>query len=69
MFVDKALAIEPDNADAWILKGELLREEGNQKGALSAFEQALIIDPANVPASLGKATALIMLGEEELALA
>ena len=38
--VDRALSSEPDNADAWTLKGELLRNAGQQQEAVSAFQSA-----------------------------
>lgn len=62
-FVDRALSSEPDNTDAWALKGELLRNAGQQQEAVSAFKHALDIDPDNVPARLGRSTGLLALGE------
>ena len=65
--VDRALSSEPDNADAWTLKGELLRTAGQQQQAVTAFKRALDIDPHNVTARLGHAIALLASGEPELA--
>jgi putative PEP-CTERM system TPR-repeat lipoprotein len=65
--VDRALSSETDNADAWTLKGELLRTAGQQQEAVTAFKRALDIDPHNVTARLGHATALLARGEPEQA--
>ena len=61
---DKALAEDDQMVDAWVVKGQLLRDAGNQQEALSAFQKALDIAPSNVPARLGKSMSLIALGED-----
>lgn len=66
--VDRALARDKDNADAWTLKGELLRAAGQPQEAMSAFQRALDIAPDNVFAGVGKASTLIMLGAPDKAL-
>lgn len=53
--VEKALAKSPKQADHWVLKGSLLRSTKQNDLAMQAFSQALEIDPANVPARLGRA--------------
>ena len=62
-FADRTLAEDDQMVDAWIVKGQLLREAGKQQEAASDFQKALDIEPTNVPARLGKALSLIMLGE------
>ncbi len=44
---DKALALDPANGDALVLRGELVRAQFGLVGALPWFEQALKRDPRN----------------------
>ena len=68
--VERALSVDPEYAEAWILKGELLlRTEGKQQEAAAAFQRALEIKPNNGQARLGLATALIARDENRQALA
>ena len=49
--LDQAMAAAPKNPLAASIKGELLyRQKRDVAGALKAFEQALVADPAHVPA-------------------
>ncbi|GMQ87343.1 MAG: PEP-CTERM system TPR-repeat protein PrsT [Gammaproteobacteria bacterium] len=66
---DKAIAEDDQVVDAWIIKGELFRQAGKHREAVSAFQKALDITPTDVPARLGKAIGLIGLGEQDNALA
>jgi len=66
-FIEQALASKPDNADAWTLKGELLREAGQQQEALAAYQKAIAAEPDNVPAQLGHTTMLLALGKMDQA--
>lgn len=68
MQVDKVLAIDSENAKALALKGVLLRESDKLDEAVLIFQKILDSDPDNAAARLGKASALISLGEQDLAL-
>jgi putative PEP-CTERM system TPR-repeat lipoprotein len=61
--VARALSSDPDSADAWALKGELLRSSGQQQEAVTAFQKAIDFEPGNVPARMGRASVLLALGE------
>ena len=65
--LDRALQLEPTNADAWTLKGFLLRQNQDQGAAVEAFEQALKLSPQNVKAHLGRGIALLSLNQTERA--
>jgi putative PEP-CTERM system TPR-repeat lipoprotein len=61
--IDRTFSSEPDNADAWTLKGELLSKAGQPQEALAAFEKALTAEPENVAARVGRAAVLLALGK------
>jgi len=61
--VARALSSDPDYAEAWALKGELLRNSGQQQEAVTAFQKAIDVEPGNVPARSGRAMAHLALGE------
>ena len=42
---DKALALDPDLAEAHAARGEALRVAGRSEEAIAAFERALELDP------------------------
>ena len=65
--IGRALSNEPDNSDAWTLKGELLRQAGQPQDALAAFQKAIVADPDNVAARVGHATMLLTLGKTDQA--
>src|ERR1700737_4850028 len=46
--VDEAIAANPRSAEALQVKGEMLRNRGDQEGAMRLFEGALKIDPKNI---------------------
>ncbi|MEN8207431.1 MAG: XrtA/PEP-CTERM system TPR-repeat protein PrsT [Pseudomonadota bacterium] len=68
-FIDRALAVEPENTVAWTLKGEILRGSARYEEAISAFDRAVADNPRNLTARLGQATVLIALGELDAAIA
>lgn len=47
--VDQAIQLRPDDADAWTLKGLVLREEGQLVEARQALAEAIRLDPINGP--------------------
>lgn len=65
--VNRALSRAPDDADAWILKGELLRLADQPQQALTAFGKAIQLDPGNVQARVGRAAVHLGLNESEQA--
>ncbi len=60
---DAFLARFPTNKDALLIRAELHRTAGENKEALALFDRALEIDPNNLMTRLGRATALIGLGD------
>lgn len=57
--IDEVLAKLPRNADAWLLKGQLLNASSRSEPALEAFRQAIQLDPKNVAAHAGALTLLL----------
>jgi tetratricopeptide (TPR) repeat protein len=47
---NKAIEIEPDNADAWYNKGVALYKWKRNKEAIESFDKSLTIDPNNADA-------------------
>ncbi len=54
-FTEQAVLKNPTNAEAWLFKGDLLRVQGDQDGALKAYAETTRIDPTNSAALLVKA--------------
>lgn len=54
-FAEQAVAKNPNNADAWLFKGDLLRMQGKAELALAAYEQTLKLKPDSVQAHIFKA--------------
>ncbi len=48
--IEKVIALEPENDDAWYLKGLLAQQEGNLNLALSAFERTVKVKPDHAQA-------------------
>jgi predicted Zn finger-like uncharacterized protein len=46
--LDKAVSIDPKRADAWLEIADLLGQQGDDDGALGAYEKALRADPKNM---------------------
>jgi adenylate cyclase len=60
--VQEAIAIDPSNARAHLADGQIRRVEGDQQGALDAFDRALKLNP-NLPLAWArKALQLVYLG-------
>ncbi len=58
IYSTKALAIDPNNADALSSKGMALYNIGNYTGAIEYYNKALAINPENEAALANKAAAL-----------
>jgi tetratricopeptide (TPR) repeat protein len=67
--VERSLALDAGNAEAWYLKGTCLGMLAQYEQALAAFEQALSLNIAYAPAWDGKAWVLGILGRKAEALA
>ncbi|TWB42706.1 DUF3857 domain-containing protein [Nitrospirillum pindoramense] len=59
---DKAIALKPDLATGYAIRGYLRLSQSKQKEALADFAKALTLDPASVPALNG--TAMVALSQE-----
>ena len=55
LFSEQATSQNPENVDAWLFKGDLLRIQGKPELALAAYNQALNISPDNATAYIAKA--------------
>lgn len=62
--VERSLALDAGNAEAWYLKGTCLGMLAQYEQALAAFEQALSVNAAYAPAWDGKAWVLGVLGSQ-----
>jgi tetratricopeptide (TPR) repeat protein len=65
--IDEAIAVDPRSAEAFQVKGEMLRSRGDQEGALRLFDEALNIDSKNIAAHLSRANVNIALGKYKAA--
>ena len=54
-YSEQAVTQHPENIDAWLFKGDLLRVQGKNDAALAAYGQALKLQPDNVPAHINAA--------------
>jgi tetratricopeptide (TPR) repeat protein len=66
---DRALAIDPNCAEAWFNKGVMLIDLGRNEEALAACDRALVINPNDAGAWRHKGNVLKALGRDEEALA
>lgn len=66
---ERAVALDPRNIDALILKGRLVRTQYGLTAALPWFDRALAIDPRNVDALLERAATLGDMGHARAMLA
>ena len=62
--LDKALAIDPEYAPAWLWRGSWLLKAGNPDDAMDAFSRAKELDGA-VEAQFGYAQAMVALGRHD----
>ncbi len=66
--LEKALKLEPDNADAWYNLAQVARERNVLERAVRLFRKALTLDPHYADAALGLGEALYVQGKAEEAL-
>lgn len=61
---DKALKLDPKSAQAWVVKGELRRLDGDLEKSVENFGRALAINPNDISALLGHAATLVDLNRD-----
>jgi tetratricopeptide (TPR) repeat protein len=66
---EQALALQPENASIFQLKGHALRDLGQHELAIAAYDQSLIIQPENTSILSLKSHSLRALGQNELTIA
>jgi len=66
-YVTDATTRDPNNADAWMMSGNVLRSQNKTKEALAAYDKVLAIDPAHRSANVEKA--YVHIGAQDLAAA
>lgn len=66
-FSEQAVSQNPQNPDAWLFKGDLLRAQGKGELALAAYDQVLKLEPKNNSAHISKATLEIASGKFDAA--
>lgn len=66
---DRALALKPDYADAYLFRGDVLMELGNPSAALESYGRYLTFNPGNPQAHCNLGNALLQLQRWESAVA
>lgn len=66
-FSEQAVSQNPQNADAWLFKADLLRAQGKIQPALDAYDQTLKLQPTNTLAHINKAFLEISTGKFDAA--
>jgi tetratricopeptide (TPR) repeat protein len=66
---DKAIEIDPQNAEAWRYRALILRDQGEYDEAIAAFDRAIDLDPQDSRAKVAKAGLLVIMGRQAEALA
>jgi putative PEP-CTERM system TPR-repeat lipoprotein len=66
-YIDEATSAEPNSADGWLFKGNLLRSEGKSEEALVAYGRALAAKPDHRSAHLERAHLEIGMGKFDAA--
>ncbi len=66
-FAEQAVTKNPQNADAWLFKGDLLRMQGKIEPALAAYDEVIKVKPDGAPAYLNKAFLEISIGKFDAA--
>lgn len=66
-FSEQAVQKNPQNVDAWLFKGDLLRAQGKVEPALAAYDHALKLQPDNAAAHINKSFLEIAAGKFDAA--
>jgi len=61
--VERLISVQPDSADNWILKGQILQGLERQQDACTAFDKALKLNPSRTDVWGMKASSLSKLGQ------
>ena len=56
-YADRAVKKDSASVDAWLLKGDLLRSDNDNAGAITAYDEAIKANPSSVVALNARATA------------
>lgn len=67
--LDEAVAQNPNDDVAWILRGQTLAEAGEWDQSIASYDRALAIDPDSPVALSGKGVAFTQKGQPEVAIA
>jgi tetratricopeptide (TPR) repeat protein len=62
---EEAIRLDPEYAQPYKKKGEILKSQGKYKDALPPYEQAIRLDPAYANAHVGKGSALYHIGNRD----
>lgn len=65
--IDTAIAKDPQNATAWLMKGSWLQSKGMKEAAIAAYRAALKADPRSIQASSSLANIYMKDGQMDLA--
>ena len=65
-FIDRALELDPDNAQAWLVLAWWNRIEGNMDEATAAFDRALELDPLNAQIVGSSLTHFRFIGDQDM---
>ena len=66
---DEVLIADPQNAEAWFIKGSAAHAQGKFKDAIAAYGKAYELEPDHLQAALGEATAMLEAGKPATAAA
>lgn len=67
LMVDKAIATTPKLGNAWLMKGDLLRDGGHLKDARMAYDKAVELAPFDLATRLSRALLLIKMDQLQAA--
>lgn len=67
--IEKLILVQPDSADNWILKGQILQALDKHSDANTSFDKALELNPSRQDVLAMKASSLSKLGEYEESIA
>ncbi len=66
--IDQALALQPDNGEAYLLRGVALSQVNQPQAATEAFQKAVMLQPTNSKAHFNLAVHYSRLGQKDLGL-
>ncbi len=66
-YTEQAVSQNPQNAEVWLFKGDMLRAQGKIEAALAAYDQVMKLQPDNLSAHLSRASLEISSGQFDAA--